>query len=79
MFRTLYVSFVVSARADIKGLDWAVIREARAAKHLSQQEAADELGVALRTYQNWETPSGPRPQPRHRRALLAWLDEEQAA
>lgn len=58
------------------------IRDARFAAHLSQVEAAAELGVSPRTWQGWE--SGTMPWPRHRRALAAWFarlndDEESAA
>jgi transcriptional regulator with XRE-family HTH domain len=47
--------------------------------HLSQRELAKMLGVSTRTVQNWE--AGKVPQPRHRRAIVSFLDEleEQAA
>ncbi len=48
------------------------IKEHRLRRNLSQEEAARELGVALRTFQNWE--SGRKwPHPKHRRALDAFL------
>lgn len=48
------------------------LRDAREAVHLSQVELARELGVAPRTVQNWE--AGRTPQPRHRRAIIAFLE-----
>ena len=41
-------------------------------RHLTLDEAADELGVARRTLDGWAT--GAVPQPRHRRAIAAWLE-----
>lgn len=40
---------------------------------LSQVELARELGVSARSVQNWE--AGREPQPRHKRAIQAFIDE----
>lgn len=54
---------------------WAsVVKNTRAARHLSQREAADELQVSLRSLQGWE--AGRMPQPRHRRAILSWATRD---
>ncbi len=53
------------------------IRAARDRLSLSQVELAQKLGVSPRTVQGWE--AGRVPQPRHRRALVEFLAEEQAA
>lgn len=56
----------------------ALVREVREQRNLSQVEAASELNVSLRTIQNWETQDS-TPWPRHRRAILAWLNGQEAA
>ena len=61
---------------QVKGPD--EIREAREQADLTQVELAAKLGVSPRTVQGWESGAN-TPQPRHRRAIAAWLDEEQAA
>ncbi len=45
-------------------------------RHLTQAEAAEQAGVSLRTWQNWEARGAARieARPRLRRALVAWLD-----
>ncbi len=43
------------------------IRDLRVRLGFSQQDLAFEIGVSVRTVQNWET--GIAPQPKHRRAL----------
>lgn len=53
------------------------IREAREEAHLSQVELARQLGVSPRTVQNWE--AGKTPQPKHRRAVEAFLGERAEA
>lgn len=52
----------------------AKIREARERANLSQAEFAQQLGVSLRTVQNWEAAQPTFPRPKHRRALAAFLD-----
>lgn len=49
-----------------------LLRGAREAENLSQVELAHRLGVSPRTVQNWE--AGRTPQPKHRRAVLAFID-----
>jgi DNA-binding transcriptional regulator YiaG len=66
----------------VKGYDEPLaktIRRAREAANLSQVELAAALSVSPRTVQYWE--AGKVPQPKHRRALGAFLngDEEEAA
>jgi transcriptional regulator with XRE-family HTH domain len=53
------------------------LRERRDELHLSQREAADRVGVSLRTWQNWEAGES-FPWPKHRRALDAFLTAEAA-
>lgn len=57
------------------------LREERVGRHLSQIEAAAEVGVSYRTWQIWETSDRVVPQPRHRRALIDWFNgvDEDAA
>jgi DNA-binding transcriptional regulator YiaG len=50
------------------------IKEKRLQLMLSQPEAAAQLGVSLRTFQNWERGRS-FPQPRRRRALDEFLRE----
>ena len=50
------------------------IRAQRIRLHLSQREAAAQLGVSPRTLQNWEA-GETFPWPRHRRAVARFLDE----
>jgi DNA-binding transcriptional regulator YiaG len=54
-----------------------VVKKAREERHYSQAEVGQILSVSTRTVQNWE--AGAKPQPRHRRAILAWVNEEKAA
>lgn len=64
----------------VKGYDEPLeetIRRARESANLSQVEFASLLGVSPRTVQYWE--AGKVPQPKHRRALLAFIDEARAA
>jgi DNA-binding transcriptional regulator YiaG len=56
----------------------ADIRKARDDAHLSQVELAERLGVSPRTLQNWEAGIG-LPQPKHRRRLAAFLNNEEVA
>ena len=63
----------------VKPTNWGeTVRTERARRHLSQREAAEELGVSERTLQGWEA-SDVTPWPRHRRAILNWLGTEVAA
>lgn len=52
----------------------AALRKARDDALLTQAELAATFGVSERTLQNWE--AGVMPRPKHRRALLAWLAEQ---
>ncbi len=47
------------------------IRAHRARRDLTQQEAADEIGVSKRALQDWE--AGQTPRAVHRRAIRRWL------
>ncbi len=53
----------------------ARLRKRRDELHLSQREAAERLGVAERTLQNWEAGTT-FPWPKHRRALASFLTEK---
>lgn len=53
------------------------LKERRKALHLSQPEAAVQLGVSPRTLQNWEAGAS-FPWPKHRRAVAAFLEERAA-
>lgn len=44
---------------------------------LTQEEAAAQVGVSKRTWQNWE--AGGNPRAKHRRALQAWLESRKDA
>lgn len=48
-------------------------------RHLSKREAAEQLGVSERTVIYWSSDHAPTPQPRHRRAIVAWLEREEVA
>lgn len=50
------------------------LREARERRLLTQEEAAAQVGVAPRTWQNWEAGTVV-PRAKHQRALLDWLEE----
>lgn len=54
------------------------LKKTRDAVSLSQKELAAHLGVSERTLQGWEAGTA-FPQPRHRRAVLAFLAEAKAA
>lgn len=56
----------------------AHLREERQRRDLTQPEAAEQVGVSLRTWQGWESGEA-FPQARHRRALRSWLADEVAA
>lgn len=45
---------------------------------LTQEEAAEQIGVAPRTLQNWEA-GAVKPRAKHQRALVAWLERNEAA
>lgn len=63
----------------VKPTSWGeTVKSERDRRHLSQREAAAELGVSERTLQGWEI-DDVTPWPRHRRAILAWLEQEEAA
>lgn len=55
------------------------VRRVRLERHLSQVEAAAEIGVAVRTLQQWELNFDVMPHPKHRRAIIAWLNGEAEA
>lgn len=54
------------------------IRRAREERMLTQEEAAEQIGVAPRTLQNWEA-GAVKPRAKHQRALVAWLERNEAA
>lgn len=53
------------------------LKQIRQDAAVTQAEAAEAVGVAVRTWQGWE--SGVDPQPKHRRRLQAWLNELERA
>lgn len=55
------------------------LAEAIQRRHLSQREAAEQLGVSERTIAYWFSGAAPTPQPRHRRAIVAWLNGDEDA
>lgn len=55
------------------------LREERDRRNLTQAEAAALVGVSRRTWQGWELNGQVVPQPRHRRALLVWLNAGEVA
>lgn len=46
-------------------------------RNLSKRETAEQLGVSERTLIYWSSEQAPTPQPRHRRAIVAWLENGQ--
>jgi transcriptional regulator with XRE-family HTH domain len=48
-------------------------------RHLTQREAAEEIGVSERTLQYWLGDGEVVPRAAHRRALIAWLEGREAA
>jgi transcriptional regulator with XRE-family HTH domain len=64
----------VSERALLLG---SAVRYTRGARHLSQREAAAEIGVSRRTLVNIEA-GRHYPIPRYRRAIEAWLEKRGA-
>jgi transcriptional regulator with XRE-family HTH domain len=65
----------VSSPVDIFAEIPRRVRARRESLHLTQAEAAEQLGVSERTLQAWE--AGTVPQPRHRRALAVWLTADE--
>lgn len=55
------------------------LKAERDSRHLTQVEAAEQVGVSTRTWQLWESGELVVPKAKHRRALIDWLREEQAA
>ena len=55
------------------------LRQERERRHLTQEEAALEVGVSTRTWQLWESSSPQWPRAKHRRALVDWLATSEAA
>ena len=45
---------------------------------LTQEEAAAQIGVAHRTFQNWEAGTV-TPRAKHQRALMAWMGQDEVA
>lgn len=68
----------MSSLSDITENLASRIRARREQLALSQKEAAEQLGVSLRSFQNWEAGKGV-PWPKHRRALDRFLREDKAA
>ena len=54
------------------------IRRVREERMLTQEEAAAQIGVASRTYQNWEA-GNVTPRAKHQRALVEWLQQDEVA
>jgi transcriptional regulator with XRE-family HTH domain len=55
------------------------LRAERERRHLTQEEAAAQVGVSTRAWQLWETDGTLVPRAKHRRALIKWLTGEEAA
>lgn len=55
-----------------------VIKAERDRRLLTQEEAAAEVGVAPRTWQNWEAGTV-TPRAKHMRALIEWFDRDEVA
>lgn len=51
----------------------ANVRLVRDERFLTQKEAAAEIGIAVRTLQNWEAGNA-TPRAKHKRAIDAWLN-----
>ncbi len=62
----------------VKSVTGSALKTARDDRILSQQEAATQVGVSVRTWQLWESAEEIAAHPKHRRALLAWLAEATA-
>lgn len=54
------------------------LKQERDRRHLTQDEAAEQVGVSTRTWQLWEL-GAVMPRAKHRRALIDWLNSDQAA
>lgn len=54
------------------------IKAERDRRLLTQEEAAAQVGVAPRTWQNWEAGTV-TPRAKHQRALIEWLEREEVA
>lgn len=63
----------------VKCVFGAELREIRESRHLTQAEAAEQVGVSTRVWQLWESNDPPTPRAKHRRALLAWLAPDEVA
>ena len=50
------------------------IQTARLERMLTQEEAASQVGVAPRTWQNWEAGTV-TPRAKHQRALVVWMEQ----
>lgn len=55
------------------------LRRARERAYLSQQDAAERIGVSVRTYRTWEQSDHPDPWPRHKAAIARFLRESEEA
>lgn len=78
MVASLNSSFVSSSSTPIQLSLAEKLKKARDTASLSQAELAERFEVSQRTLQNWE--AGVRPRPKHRRAVLAFIaDQEEVA
>lgn len=55
------------------------LAEVRRLRNLTQEEAAEQLGVSPRTWQGWEMNGNVVPRAKHRRRLIDWLEKTEAA
>lgn len=55
------------------------LKDERDRRHLTQEEAAVQVGVSTRTWQLWENAEEVMPRAKHRRALIDWLSQTEAA
>lgn len=57
----------------------AELREQRRRRLLTQEEAAEQVGVSTRTWQLWENGNGVQPRAKQLRKLIDWLEKTEAA
>lgn len=75
-----FIAFILRAmELRVKYVLGAELRDVRESRHLTQKEAATQVGVSTRVWQLWESDEPPTPRAKHRRALVDWLAPEEVA